>query len=48
MYEVVFLDTGETVRWTEAKCRKTFGKEEWKEIKAGYLPHIVAVRLLSW
>ena len=43
-YEVTFIDSGKTVIWPESKCRKHFGTKEWKEVKAGYLPHIVAVK----
>lgn len=45
LFEVTFIDNGKTVRWSEAECRKTFGKDEWKEVKAGYAPHIVAVEV---
>lgn len=45
MYEITFVDTGKTVTWSEAKCRKTFGKNEWLEIKENYLPHIVVAKL---
>lgn len=44
-YEVTFIDSGKTVYWTEHKCRRHFGTLEWHEIKAGYLPHIVAVQI---
>lgn len=44
-YEITWVETGKTVRWTEQKARGYFGSSEWKEIKAGYLPHIVAVRI---
>lgn len=43
VFEVTSVDTGKTVYWTESRCRKHFGRDEWKEIKAGYAPHIVAV-----
>ena len=43
-YEITWVEAGHTEIWTERKCRKEFGKGEWKEIKAGYFPHIVAVQ----
>jgi hypothetical protein len=45
MYEITFIDSGKTVRWSRAKCYKHFGKDEFKEILAGYMPHIVAVKV---
>jgi len=44
-YELTFVDTGKTIQLTEAKCRKKFGAKEWKEIKAGHLPNIIATKL---
>ena len=45
VYEVTFTDTGytETINFQEAV--KKFGVIEFKEIIAGYLPNIVAVRV---
>jgi hypothetical protein len=45
MWEITFIDSGETVHWTTAKCHKHFGKAEFNEIAQGYAPHIVAIRL---
>jgi hypothetical protein len=45
MYEITFIGTGRSVYWNETKARRHFGKDEWNEIKAGYLPHIVAVEV---
>lgn len=45
MYEITFIDSGVTVRWSTRKCNSYFGKEEFREIARGYLPHIVAVRI---
>lgn len=45
MYEVTFIDTGRTERWSLRKCEKVFGAAEFREILQGYLPHIVAVEL---
>jgi hypothetical protein len=45
MIEVTYIDTGITVIMTKKDFNKTFGKDEAKEILAGYLPHIVAVTL---
>lgn len=45
MWEITFIDNGTTVHWSTRKCHKHFGKAEFKEIAAGYAPHIVAVRL---
>jgi len=43
--EVTFLDTGETFHWTRMHCEMTFGKPEFAEIEAGYIPNIVAVQI---
>jgi len=43
--EVTFLDTGETFHWTRMHCEMTFGKPEFAEIEAGYMPNIVAVQI---
>ena len=45
MYEVTFCDSAQTYRWTLAECQEHFGKDEFKEVLAGYAPHIVAVKL---
>lgn len=45
MWELTFIDSGETVRWSTRKCYKFFGKAEFQEIAQGYAPHIVAVRI---
>ena len=45
MYEVTFIDSGKTFRWSEAKCHKHFGKAEFSEILQGYAPHVVAVKI---
>jgi len=45
MYEVTFIEAGNTYTWTLAKCQRYFGKDEFKEVLAGYAPHIVAVKL---
>ncbi len=45
MWEITFCDSGETVRWSTAKCHKHFGKAEFGEIKQGYAPHIVAIKV---
>jgi hypothetical protein len=45
MVEVTSLDIGKTERMTLAAFYRLFGKDEGKEILAGYLPHIVAVML---
>lgn len=42
-YEITFIDAGKTIYLPESKAIKEFGKDEWEEIKLGYLPHIVAV-----
>jgi hypothetical protein len=43
MYEITFVDTGKTIRLTAQQAAKQFGKAEWREIKANFLPHIVVV-----
>ena len=45
MYEVTFIDNGAMFRWNIYKCNRFFGKDEFKEILAGYLPNIVAVKI---
>lgn len=45
VYEITFIDNGRVEHWNERKAADWFGKDEWKEIKAGYLPHIVAVAI---
>ena len=44
MWEIYFCDSDKTVYWTTRRCHKYFGKAEFKEIKQGYAPHIVAVK----
>ena len=46
-FEITWIDAAHTVIWTEHKAREEFGKDEWEEIKAGYLPHIVAVEIMK-
>jgi uncharacterized membrane protein (DUF373 family) len=46
-YEVTCCDTGKTVVLTLKEAVKKFGKNEFKEIVAGYLPHLIAVELFS-
>lgn len=41
--EIYNVDTGRTERMTVAKARVRFGREEFEEILAGYLPNLVAV-----
>ncbi len=45
MWDVTMVDSGRTVRMTEREAHAEFGRDEWSEIAAGYLPHIVAVRV---
>ncbi len=40
MYEVTFIN-GKTFNWTEEEAVEYFGKDEWKEYKNGYFPHVV-------
>ena len=44
-YEITFVETGRTVRWTEAEAITYFGAKEWPEFLAGYLPHVVVTEL---
>ena len=41
LFEITFVESGKTFEWTRAKCEREFGKAEFLEIEAGYLPHIV-------
>ena len=44
-YEVTSVDTGVTVVMTRSEAHKLFGRVEFKEILAGYLPHLIAVEI---
>lgn len=39
------VDSGRTVRMTTREAHAEFGRDEFAEIAAGYLPHLVAVRV---
>jgi len=43
VFEITSIDTGKTRRLTEPQARKLFGRDEWQEIKAGYLPHLAVM-----
>lgn len=43
MYEITFIDRGETEWMTYDEAVEIFGEAEWGEILNGNLPHIVAV-----
>ena len=45
MWEVTFIETGVTVKWSTRKCNQEFGKAEFNEIRQGYHPCIVATRV---
>tara|TARA_B100000073_G_C23510239_1_gene483501 strand:+ start:78 stop:221 length:144 start_codon:yes stop_codon:yes gene_type:complete len=45
MYEVTFIEAGKTFIWTLEQCQQRFGVEEFKEYEAGYMPHIVVVKI---
>ena len=45
VWEITFIDSGNTYHWSTRKCHNHFGKEEFKEIAQGYAPHIVAVQI---
>jgi hypothetical protein len=45
VYEVTSFDTGHTGYYTEAKCIEMFGRDEWPEYLAGYLPNILVVEV---
>ncbi len=44
-YGITSTDSGKTKKMTLRQAEEYFGKEEFKEILAGYLPNIVAVKL---
>ena len=47
-YEVTIVDgprAGKSMRLTEEQGEQLFGRDEWQEYKAGYLPHVVVVEL---
>ena len=43
MWEIYFCDNGINWECSTAEAEDFFGKAEFKEIKEGYAPHIVAV-----
>lgn len=43
MYEITFIERGETEWMTYDEAVEIFGESEWGEILNGNLPHIVAV-----
>jgi len=45
MFEVTFIDSGKTEYLDYEECIEMFGEAEFKEIREGYLPHIVAVEV---
>ncbi len=45
MYEITSTDTNKTARMTRREAERYFGKIEFQEILAGYLPNFVAVKL---
>jgi len=45
VYEITFIETATTIYLTEKEARACFGKDEWVEYKAGYLPHVVVVEI---
>ncbi|KKM14187.1 hypothetical protein LCGC14_1708660 [marine sediment metagenome] len=45
MYEITSTDTNKTARMTRQEAERYFGKIEFQEILAGYLPNFVAVKL---
>lgn len=47
LFEVTFIDSGRTFRWTLDECQEHFGKAEFKEYLAGYLPHVVVVEVTT-
>jgi hypothetical protein len=44
-YEVTSVDTGKTHVMTQKAAEQMFGKVEFKEIVAGYLPNVIAVQV---
>jgi len=45
VYEITYTDINKTVRMSHKKAEKEFGREEFEEIKRGYSPNIVAVKV---
>ena len=45
MFEVTFIESGKTFRWTKVKCEGFFGKDEFIEALAGYDPTVVIIEL---
>jgi hypothetical protein len=38
MFQVTWIDTGETVTLTREEARSEFGRREFEEMRAGFLP----------
>ena len=45
MYEITFINSMQTYNWTRKECNEFFGKDEFAEVLAGYLPDVVAVKI---
>jgi len=45
MYEITSVDTGKTIVMTRSEAEQMFGKNEFKEMLAGSLPHLIVVKL---
>jgi len=45
MWSIYYVDNGQEEELTDAQAKRKFGAAEWQEISAGYMPHIVAVRI---
>ena len=39
-YQITYVEVDVTKVMTERQAQQTFGKAEWKEIKAGYDPEV--------
>ena len=45
MWSIYYVDNGKEEILSTAQAKRKFGPEEWVEIAAGYLPHIVVCKI---
>jgi hypothetical protein len=44
-YRITSADTARSLTLTQEEAEAQFGREEWAEIRAGYLPHLIVEHL---
>ncbi len=45
MFEVTYIDNGETFEWSREECEAYFGLYAFREYEQGYAPHVVVVKI---